>query len=80
MFELVTADPAPAGEGFSVLNLLILVAVVAVGWPLYRALRKRLSRSRRERWARDGLLEDEGFTADNDPDLRPGDGGEPPRA
>ncbi len=73
MIDLVTADPAPAGEGFSVLNLLLLAAVLAVGWPVYQALRKRLSRRRRERWAEDGLLEDERYTADNDPDLRPGD-------
>ena len=78
MTALLTADAAPAGSGFSVLNLLVLAAVVAVGWPLYQALRKRLARRRRERWARDGLLENEGFTRENDPDLRR-DPDDPPR-
>ena len=72
MLALVTDDLAPAGEGFSVFNLIVLVAVVLVGWPLYQAARKRLSRRRRERWARDGLLGDDGITPENDPDLRKG--------
>lgn len=79
MIELLTADAAPTGSGFSVLNLLILVALVAVAWPLYRSLRTRLSRRRHERWARDGLLDDEVFTAENDPDLRRDTGDERPR-
>lgn len=79
MIGLLTDDLAPAGEGFSVLNLLVILAVVAVGWPLYQALRRRLSRRRRERWARDGLLEDEGFTGETDPDLRPGTRDDTPR-
>ena len=77
MIVFVAADQSPTGGGFSVLNLLILAAVVAVGWPLYRVLRRRLSRRRHERWARDGLLEGEVYTADNDPDLRRETRGEP---
>jgi hypothetical protein len=68
MLDLMTADPPP-GSGFSVVNLLILVLVVAVGWPLYQWMRRTLSKRRRERWAREGLS-DEGLTKDTDPDLR----------
>ena len=70
MLTLLTDDPAPAGEGFSVTNLLLLVLVVAVAWPAYQWLRRTLSRRRRERWEREGLVEEDGFTAETDPDLR----------
>lgn len=70
MLTLLSADPAPAGQGFSVTNLLLLVLVVAVGWPAYQWLRRTLSRRRRERWERDGLVDEDGFTPDTDPDLR----------
>ncbi len=70
MLDLLTVDVAPAGEGFSVVNLLLLVLVVAIGWPVYQRIRKTLSRRRHERWEREGLIEEDGFTRDNDPDLR----------
>jgi hypothetical protein len=70
VLTLLTADPAPAGEGFSVTNLLLLLLVVAVAWPAYQWLRRTLSRRRRERWEREGLVEEDGFTPDTDPDLR----------
>jgi len=70
MLALLTVDAAPAGEGFSVVNLLLLIIVVAVGWPLYQRLRAFLSKRRRERWAREGLVEEDRFNRDTDPDLR----------
>ncbi len=73
MLTLLTADPAPAGTGFSVTNLLLVFLVLAVGWPAYQWLRRTLSRRRRERWEREGLAEEDGFTRDTDPDLRRGD-------
>ena len=79
VIQLVAADQTAAGGGFSLLNLLILVAVVVVGWPVYRVVRKRLTRRRHERWAREGLLENEVFTSDNDPDLRRDPGDDSPR-
>lgn len=72
MLDLLTVDPAPAGEGFSVVNLLLLLLVVAVGWPVYQRIRTTLSKRRRERWEREGLVEEDGFTRDTDPDLRRG--------
>ncbi len=68
MHSAMVADAAPQG-GFAWVNLVILVVVGAVTWPIYRLLRDRISRNRRERWARE---EDWGptYTEANDPDLR----------
>ena len=41
-----------------------------MAWPAYQWLRRTLSRRRRERWEREGLVEEDGFTRDTDPDLR----------
>ena len=68
LHRLPIADPPPA-QGFSWANLLILVVVVAVLWPLLRYLRRRLSRQRRRRWAQDERDEVR-YTEENDPDLR----------
>ncbi|HEU4330544.1 MAG TPA: hypothetical protein VFR40_05460 [Lapillicoccus sp.] len=65
---LTSADQMP-WEGFSVTNLLILIVILAVLWPLMRWLRRRASESRRERWAREEDAEQR-FTEQNDPDLR----------
>jgi len=70
VLDLLIVDPTPAGVGFSVLNLLLLLAVVAIGWPVYQRVRKVLSTRRRERWQREGLIEEDGFTPESDPDLR----------
>jgi len=62
-------DAAAQQGGFSWVNLAILVVVALVAWPLYKKLRASISRSRRERWAR----EEQGrpfLTKESDPDLR----------
>jgi len=62
-------DVAAQQGGFSWVNLAILVVVAVVVWPLYKRLRRSISRSRRERWAR----EEKGrafLTEESDPDLR----------
>ena len=56
-------------EGFSVNNLLILIVILAVVWPLMRWIRRRVADSRRERWAREDDAEIR-YTEENDPDLR----------
>jgi len=58
----LTPTAAAAGDSnqFSFLNLAILIAVVAVAYPLLRRLRRRASRARRRRWERDGLLPPDG--------------------
>ena len=44
---------APEQNGFSFTNLLILVIVIAVLYPVQKKIRDTLSRQRRERWARE---------------------------
>ncbi|MEO3936094.1 hypothetical protein V3N99_04960 [Dermatophilaceae bacterium Soc4.6] len=68
-----------ASSGFNWGGLVVLVALVAVAWPLWRRLRSSLSRQRRERWAREeGWADRTEFTPDNDPDLRRQPPGDPP--
>lgn len=60
---------AAAGGGFRWLNLIVLLALVAVAWPIYRRMRASISKGRRERWAREEGWSHE-ITPENDPDLR----------
>jgi hypothetical protein len=68
MPHLAGADQMP-WQGFSSTNLLILLVILAVLWPLMRWLRRKVSENRRQRWAAE---DDEEFryTEENDPDLR----------
>lgn len=50
-FIFETAPPQPTT--FSFTNLLIAAVVLAIAYPLVSRLRKRVSDSRRERWARE---------------------------
>lgn len=68
MLLMLTADTVPQSGGFSFVNLLVLLVVAALAWPLWRRLRASVSKNRRERWAREEQLEP--FTEDTDPDLR----------
>ena len=65
---LIVADQMP-WEGFSVNNLLILIVILAILLPLMRWIRRRVSESRRERWAQEDDAETR-YTEENDPDLR----------
>jgi flagellar biosynthesis/type III secretory pathway M-ring protein FliF/YscJ len=65
----LTIDAAAEQGGFSWVNLGVLVLVILVLWPLYRKLRDSISRSRRERWAREEQ-ENRHLTEETDPDLR----------
>jgi len=56
-------------EGFSAGNLVILIAILAVLWPAMRWIRRRVSESRRQRWAREDQAQVR-YTEENDPDLR----------
>ena len=55
--------------GFSWLNLLVVVVLAAIAWPIYRRMRTSLSKGRRERWAREEQWSTE-ITPETDPDLR----------
>jgi hypothetical protein len=65
---LALADQMP-WQGFSITNLLILIPVLAVLWPLMRWLRRRASDRRREQWAQEDDAQIR-YTEENDPDLR----------
>ncbi|MEP6799220.1 MAG: hypothetical protein ABI890_13790 [Lapillicoccus sp.] len=65
----LSADASPQGSGFSWTNLVIVIIIAAVAWPIYRRIRTSISRGRRERWAREEEWPTE-YTRDNDPDLR----------
>ncbi len=65
---LTSADQMP-WEGFSVNNLLILIVILAVVWPLMRWIRRRVATGRRDRWAREDDAQIR-YTEENDPDLR----------
>ncbi len=68
MLPTLVAEAAAAPEGFRWANLALLVVVALVAWPLYTRLRRSISQSRRERWAREERPW--GYTEENDPDLR----------
>jgi len=53
---LVSAGPSTA-PGFPVVNLLILIAVVVIAWPLIRKIRKAASDNRKRRWVEEGLMD-----------------------
>ena len=68
MPQLAGADQMP-WQGFSFTNLLILLVILAVLWPLMRWLRRKISENRRQRWAGEDD-EELRYTEENDPDLR----------
>ncbi len=49
----LSVDAATGAPGFQWAHLVILLVVAVVAVPLYQRLRRSLSRSRRERWARE---------------------------
>jgi len=53
---LVSADSSTA-SGFPVVNLLILIAVFVIVWPLFRKMRKSVSDNRKRRWVEEGLMD-----------------------
>jgi len=70
---IATALPSAAStsSGFNWGGLVLLILVLAVFWPFWRRVRARISRQRRERWAREEHEDDRaGFTPETDPDLR----------
>lgn len=60
-------EAAAPSQGFSLLNLAILIVIVALLWPLFRWIRKVAAKHRARRYAGE---EDPGYTEENDPDLR----------
>ena len=75
MLTALGADAAAApSSGFSLVKLLILVAVVTIAVPLIMRLRNTVSTSRRARWAREDLDRPRGRHPEPaDPRQLPGD-------
>jgi ABC-type dipeptide/oligopeptide/nickel transport system permease subunit len=76
MADLLTSAPALASlptvvsnGGFSWFNLVVVLVLAAIAWPIYRRMRASISRGRRERWAREENWSAE-ITPETDPDLR----------
>ncbi len=55
--SVLTAAPA-SQQGFNWVNLIILVLIIAVAYPLLKKIRTKASESRRERWAREDAERD----------------------
>ena len=53
---LVSAGTS-TGSGFSVTNLLVVLALFVIGWPLFRRFRRSVSESRKWRWVEEGLMD-----------------------
>jgi uncharacterized membrane protein len=49
----LTGATTPPPSGFSFTNVIVLVLVVAVLYPVQKKIRDSVSRHRRERWARE---------------------------
>ena len=53
---LVSAGTS-SSSGFSLTGLLVLIVLVAIGFPLIRKLRRYASENRRRRWVESGLTD-----------------------
>jgi hypothetical protein len=78
VLDLLLVDPPPPGQGFSWVNLVILLVIVALLWPLLQVIRRAATRYRQRVRARDGDDHHVVFTEENDPDLRRDDNRTPP--
>jgi hypothetical protein len=45
------------GSGASFVNLAILIALVAISWPLVQRFRRSVSENRKRRWVEEGLMD-----------------------
>ena len=57
MFTGLVSAATPPPSGFSITGLVVLVAVVAIGWPLFRRVRRTVSENRKRRWVEQGLMD-----------------------
>ena len=57
MFIALVSAETSTTSGLSFANVLVLIALVAVGWPLLRKLRRSASESRKRRWVEEGLMD-----------------------
>ena len=57
MYTALVSAGTSTESGFPFTNLLILMVLVAVGYPLFRKLRRSVSENRKRRWVEEGLMD-----------------------
>ncbi|MHB1473167.1 MAG: hypothetical protein ACYCV4_05975 [Dermatophilaceae bacterium] len=57
MYTALVSAGSSTESGFRVTNLLILIALFVIAWPLFRRLRKAASKNRKHRWVEEGLMD-----------------------
>lgn len=57
MYTAVVSAADSTSSDFSLTGLLVLIVLVAIGFPLLRKLRRYASENRRRRWAESGLMD-----------------------
>lgn len=57
MYTALVSAGASSSSSFSLTGLLVLIVLLAIGFPLLRKLRRSASENRRRRWAESGLIE-----------------------
>lgn len=57
MYHALVSAGSSTAPGFRVVNLLILIAVFVIAWPLFRKMRTSISENRKRRWVEEGLMD-----------------------
>jgi hypothetical protein len=57
MYHALVSAGSSTASGFPVANLLILIALFVIVWPLFRKMRKSVSANRKRRWVEEGLMD-----------------------
>jgi len=57
MHTALVSAGASTSSGFSFTNLLVLIVLLAIGWPLLQRLRRSISEDRKRRWIAEGLMD-----------------------
>ena len=55
MFSALVSAGSSTSSGISVANLLVLIVLLAIGWPVFSKLRRSVSEKRKARWAEEAL-------------------------
>lgn len=75
MYTALVSAGASAQSGFPVTNLLVIIGLLVVGWPLFRKVRKSASENRKRRWVQEGLMKPPNTDAESeDRSAEPGAG------
>ena len=72
MYSSLVSAGTSTESGFPFTNLLILTALVVVGYPLFRKVRSAASENRKRRWVKDGLMDPPATELMDPPATEPG--------